>query len=130
MVRTLNDNLLKEIMVNEELISQLRQDNPDAEKQEFNPVNFQMSKHTKTACVDFLKENDVELETWISDLDDCDKLKKVLKIFFTLNSNYNREEWCLFPTILDDEAFYAGAKQVLLRDAELLSKYHLLIDSV
>jgi len=81
-----------------------------------------VSKHTKTACVDFLEENDVDIDSWINDLDDCEKLKKVLKVFFTLNSNYNKEEWCMFPNILDDEAFYVGAKEALVNDAAMLGK--------
>jgi hypothetical protein len=74
-------------MSNEELIQQLRSDHPEAEKQpEISSAAFQVSKLTKTACIDFLKENDVEIDTWISDADNCEKLKKILKIFFTLNS--------------------------------------------
>ena len=72
----------------------MRTDHPDAEKQSFNPSTFQVSKLTKSACIDFLKENDVDIESWIADADDSEKLKKVLKIFFTLNSSYNKEEWC------------------------------------
>ena len=77
-----------------------------------------MSKLTKTACIDFLKENDVEIDTWINDADDSEKLKKILKIFFTLNSQYNKDDWCQFPSILNEEIFYAGAKEVLTKDAE------------
>lgn len=65
----------------------------------------------------------MDIDSWINDADDSEKLKKILKIFFTLNSSYNKEEWCQFPNILDEEAFYAGAKQTLMRDAEQLGKH-------
>jgi hypothetical protein len=67
--------------------------------------------------MDFLRDNEVEIESWIDSLDDCDKLKKILKIFFTLCSSYNKEAWCMFPSIIDDETFFAGAKEALQRDA-------------
>jgi hypothetical protein len=35
--------------------------------------------------MEFLKENEVEIDQWIEDLDGCDKLRKILKIFFTLS---------------------------------------------
>ena len=63
-----------------------------------------------TACIDFLKDSDVDIESWINDADESEKVKKVLKIFFTLNSTYNKEEWCSFPSVLDDDMFWAGAK--------------------
>jgi hypothetical protein len=71
-----------------------------------------------------LKENEVEIDTWINEADENEKVKKILKIWFTLSSTYNKEEWCSFPMILDDEAFYAGAKEVLLREAEQLGKIY------
>lgn len=40
----------------------------------------------------------------------------------TLVSTYNKESWCQFPTILDNTAFWEGAKEVLTRDADSLSK--------
>jgi hypothetical protein len=72
--------------------------------------------------MEFLKENEVEIDQWIEDLDGCDKLKKILKIFFTLSSSYNKESWCMFPSILDDETFYSGAKTALQNDATQLGK--------
>ena len=69
-----------------------------------------MSKHTKTACIDFLQDSDVDIDSWLADAEESEKVKKVLKIFFTLTSAFNKEEWCLFPAVLDDEAFWAGAK--------------------
>ncbi len=104
-------------MNNEELITKIRTDKPEADKQDFNPANFQVSKSTQQTCTEFLKENDVEIDSWIEDLDTCDQLKKILKIFFTLSSSYNNEEWCQFPNILDDDKFYEGAKQALKNDA-------------
>ncbi len=122
LVRNLCDQLLKEIMNNEEVITQLRSEDPDAEKKDLD-AQFQISKSTEQTCIEFLKDNDTDLDSWINHLENCEKLRKILKIFFTLCSQYNREEWCLFPTILDDDAFYAGAKQVFIKDAVKLSKY-------
>jgi hypothetical protein len=68
---------MKELMANEELIDQLRTDHPEADKQQEaqSLANFQLSKHTKSACVDFLKDNDVEIDTWIEDVDSSEKVK-------------------------------------------------------
>jgi hypothetical protein len=122
-LRILNENLLKEVMNNEELLEQLRQDHPDAEKQaEVTLAGFSVSKTTKQACLEFLKENDVDIDSWINDADESEKVKKALKLFFTLDSAYNKEEWCLFPQVLDDELFWAGAKQTLINDAAQLGR--------
>ncbi len=117
-----NETLLKAIMENEEAIQNLRKEHPDSENQEFTPSNFAISKTTLQTCMEFLKENEVEIDSWIESLDECEKLKKILKIFFTLCSTYNKEEWCMFPHIIDDATFFAGAKQALLNDAALLGK--------
>ena len=53
----------------------------------------------------------------MSDADDNEKVKKILKIWFTLNKEKNTEGWCKFPSILDTERFYANAKVVLLKEA-------------
>jgi hypothetical protein len=110
LVKDLNDKLMQEVIKNEEQIENIRNGTPEAEKHEFNKDNFSLSKHTKSACIEFLKETDIEIDSWINDADDNDKVKKILKIWFTLSATYNKEEWCQFPKILDDEAFYAGAK--------------------
>ena len=64
----------------------------------------------------------MEIDSWINDADENEKIKKIFKVFFTLNSVYNKESWCQFPHILDDDVFYAGAKQALLDDAQMLGK--------
>jgi hypothetical protein len=109
---------MTEVIKNEEEIENLRSSSPDADKHEFNREAFQLSKNTKSACIEFLKENEVEIDTWINDADDNERVKKILKIWFTLSNSYNKEEWCSFPKILDDESFYLGAKEVLLREAD------------
>jgi hypothetical protein len=40
------EKILKEIMANEEVVETIRSEKPDAEKQEFNPSSFQISKST------------------------------------------------------------------------------------
>jgi len=109
-MRKFNETLLKAIMENEEAIQNL-QNNSDAESQNFDPSNFTISKTTLQTCLEFLKDNEIEIDSWIDSLDKCEKLKKFLKIFFTLSSTYNKEEWCIFPHILDDSTFFNGAKQ-------------------
>lgn len=56
------------------------------------------------------------------DADDNEKVKKILKVWFTLCKSYNREAWCQFPNILDDDTFYPNAKVILLTEAQLLGK--------
>lgn len=117
---------MQEVIKNEEQIESLRTSNPNAEKHEFNRDNFQLSKHTKSACIEFLKENDVEIDSWINDADDNEMVKRILKLWFTLSSSYNKEDWCSFPKILDNDNFYQGAKDILLREAESLGMLYCL----
>lgn len=119
----MNENVLKEVMANEELIESIRTSNPEAENAQ-QPGAFSVSKHTKSSCIDFLKDCDVEIDQWIDSADESEKVKKALKLFFTVNSSYNKEEWCKFPQVLDDETFWAGAKVALQADAQMLGKPH------
>lgn len=106
-------------MHNEELIESLRQKYPEADKVggDLTKEKFQVSKTTKGTCIEFLADNDVELMSWISEANENDRVKKILKLWFTLLKEYNHEAWCTFPTILDDEQFYPHAKIVLLQEA-------------
>ena len=72
----------------------------------------------------------MDIDSWVNDADESEKVKKALKLFFTLSSAYNKEEWCLFPQVLDDEAFWQGARSALVNDAELLgmSFYFLMLN--
>jgi hypothetical protein len=117
----LNENLLKEVMGSEEQVESIRSSHPDAENATQSAA-FAVSKHTKSSCIDFLKDCDVEIDTWIDSADESEKVKKALKLFFTVSSSYNKEDWCRFPQILDEETFWAGAKQALQADAQMLGK--------
>ena len=109
-------------MKNEELIETIKTSNPEAEG--FQQAGaFSVSKHTKSSCIDFLKDCDVEIDQWIDSADESEKVKKALKLFFTVHESYNKEDWCRFPHILDDETFWAGAKQALQNDAQMLGKH-------
>jgi hypothetical protein len=108
-IKILNENLLKEVMGSEEQVESIRSSYPDAENA-VQSAAFSVSKHTKSSCIDFLKDCDVEIDTWIDSADESEKVKKALKLFFTVSSSYNKEEWCKFPNIIDDETFWAGAK--------------------
>lgn len=81
-----------------------------------------MSKTTRGTCIEFLADNDVELSSWISEANENERVKKILKIWFTLIREYNQEQWCKFPAILDDDQFYPNAKMVLLQEAQMLGK--------
>ncbi|CDW71249.1 UNKNOWN [Stylonychia lemnae] len=118
-VKSLRDQLLAAVQDSE---TQAKASGADGEKQ-VDPSAFQTSKNTNTCCIEFLQENDVETASWIDEADGHDKLKKILKVFFSLISTYNSESWCSFPTILNDDLFYAGAKQALLTDAVTLSPF-------
>jgi len=69
-----------------------------------------------------LKDNEIEIDTWIEDANDNEKVRKILKIWFTLSATHNQQDWCKFPKILDDENFYAYAKEVLQNEAQSLGK--------
>ena len=111
LVRELNDKVMQEVLRNEELIESLRQSHPEADKVgDLSKEKFQISKSTKGTCLEFLADNDVEISSWISDADENDQVKKILKVWFTLFKEYNSQVWCTFPEILDDDTFYANAK--------------------
>lgn len=111
-------------MRNEELIENIRQSHPDADKAaaDLTKAKFELSKTTKSTCLEFLSENDVELESWIGDVRDNEKVMKILKLWFSLSTVHNRESWCAFPAIIDDDTFYSGAKIVLISEATILCK--------
>jgi hypothetical protein len=76
-------------MKNEEQIESLR-GVADVEKYDFNRAAFNLSKHTKSACIEFLKDNEIEIDTWIEDANDNEKVRKILKIWFTLSATHNQ----------------------------------------
>jgi hypothetical protein len=118
LVRELNDKVMQEVLRNEELIESLRQSNPEADKSgDLNKEKFHISKSTKSTCIEFLEDNDVEISSWIGEANENDKVKRILKVWFTLTNEYNKKAWCSFPEILDDDSFYANAKIVLLTEA-------------
>ena len=105
-------------MHNEELIETLRQSHPDSDKSgDISKEPFAISKSTKNTCIDFLNDNDVDISSWISEADENERVKKVLKLWFTICKQFNHESWCAFPTILDNDTFYANAKIILLTEA-------------
>jgi succinate dehydrogenase flavin-adding protein (antitoxin of CptAB toxin-antitoxin module) len=116
LVKELTDKLMAELLRNEELIESLRSSNPDIDKaiSEMSPEKFTISKSTKNTCIEFLAENDVEISEWISNVDECERVKKILRVWFTLCKSYNKEPWCSFPEILDIDTFYPSAKVTLL----------------
>jgi len=65
---------------------------------------------------------DVEISSWISEANDSDLVKKVLRVWFTLVKPYSEQEWTNFPAILDEDNFYPHAKMTLLNDAMTLGK--------
>ena len=118
-------------MSNEELVQSIRNEHRDADKPSNNTAdNFETSKNTNQCCIEFLKEMDVEGNLWIDSCEGNDKVLKALKLYLTIVSTYNQESWCQFPTILDNDAFWAGAKKVLTRDADSLSKLNYLSKAI
>jgi len=82
-------------MENEEIIETLRQAHPNADNLfEGLEDSFTVSKSTKNTCIEFLAENDVEISSWISGVQENSRVKNILRLWFTLFRPYNREEWC------------------------------------
>lgn len=73
-------------------------------------------------CLDFFTDMEVEISEWISDINESEKTKNILRLWFALLKPYNQQKWTQFPTILDEEVFYPHAKMVLLNDATKLGK--------
>lgn len=118
-------------MSNEELIESIKTSNPDADKPSQNTAaTFKLSKNADQCCIDFLKESDVELSSWIEQVESSEKVLKVLKLHFTLVSTYNQEWWCQFPAIINNSLFWQGAQQALESDAQSLSKFKYLRNGV
>lgn len=81
-------------MENEEIIETLRSSNPNADSI-FEGIedNFSVSKTAKSCSIEFLAENDVEISGWISEVQENDRVKNVLRVWFSLFRPYNQEEW-------------------------------------
>jgi len=78
------------------------QNHPEADKKDNNQSadKFQLNKNTRSTCIDFLRENDVDISAWIGEADENERIKKILMVWFTLFSSYNKEPWCTFPEIV------------------------------
>jgi 5-methylcytosine-specific restriction endonuclease McrBC regulatory subunit McrC len=124
-VSSLNDKIMAEVMQNEELIESLRQAHPDADKAaaDLGKAKFEISKNTKSTSIEFLSDNEVTIDQWIGEAEESQRVKEILRIWFALSGRYNSQPWCQHPAILDWEAFYEGAKVVLLSEATNLCKY-------
>lgn len=111
----LTSALVNNIMINEEFIDSQSKTFPEADKLVGNlgKEPFAISKSTRNTSIEFLLDYDVPLEQWIGELDN-EKVKKTLRIWFSLQPRYNKEDWCTLPGILDDEQFLQGAKLVLI----------------
>ncbi len=113
---------MTELLSNEELIATLQSDGVLDKASPFDPSGFKISRTTKTTCIDFLKDNDVEIVSWINEASENERVKKILRIWFTLFKPYNQEQWVCFPDILDNDMFYPDAQTALLSDAISLGK--------
>jgi hypothetical protein len=125
LVKDMSEKVMQEVLKNEEQIENLRQSHPDADNDKPLPP-FVLSKQRKSHCIDFLEESSEDISNWIGAVDDNDRVKKILKIWFTLFQPYNQQPWCQFPAILNDDEFYPNAKVTLLTDAQHLGKFSLL----
>ena len=58
-----------------------------------------MSKSTKTTWIDLLADPDmdVEISTWISEANESELVKKILRVWFTLVKPYSQQEWTSYP---------------------------------
>ena len=110
---------MQEVLINEELIATILQNHPEADKKDNNQSadKFQLNKNTRSTCIDFLRENDVDISAWIGEADENERIKKILMVWFTIFSSYNKEPWCTFPEIVQEDNFYPNAKIVLLTEA-------------
>jgi hypothetical protein len=77
-------------MENEEIIENLRQSYPNADNL-FDGLedSFTVSKATKSCSIEFLAENDVEITAWISEIASNDRVKNILRVWFSLFRPYN-----------------------------------------
>ena len=115
---------MSQLLENEEHIETLRSESsPEAEKSLAGiQDSFKVSRTTKTTCLDFLADMDVDISTWISEANESELVKKVLRVWFSLVKPYNQQEWTSYPAILDEDNFYPQAKMSLLNDAMMLGK--------
>lgn len=122
LARDLNESVVLDLMKNEETIMAIRNDHPDAEAFKLDETKFQLKKQTK-GVLDFLQEDgDQAIENWIGEVDESERVKKILRLWFTLVKSFNQHPWTAYPAILSDDVFYPNAKVVLLTEAQMLGK--------
>ena len=86
---------MSELFQNEELVHNLKAEaNAEIEKA-LNGLqeSFKISNTTKVTCIDFFTDMDVEISEWISDINESEKTKNVLRLWFSLLKPYNQQEW-------------------------------------
>ena len=54
--------------------------------------SFTVSKTAKSCSIEFLTENDVEITSWITEVEGNDRVKNVLRVWFSLFKPYNQNE--------------------------------------
>ena len=99
LIKELHDRVIRELLQNEELIDTLRSEQtPDIEKSLAGiQDSFKVSRTTKTTCLDFLADMDVDISNWISEANESELVKKVLRVWFSLVKPYNELEWTNYP---------------------------------
>ena len=83
---------MQELVQIEEKINEIRKDHPDAENKDPNSTPFVISKRALNG-IEFLSDNEIELDDWVNDAKENQWAMKTLKILFALNSTYNKDSW-------------------------------------
>jgi hypothetical protein len=95
LVKELHDIVVSELVQNEELVQTLKAEANGEIEKALNGLqeSFKISNTTKVTCIDFFSDMDVEISEWISDINDSEKTKNILRLWFSLLKPYNQQEW-------------------------------------
>lgn len=84
---------MTELLHYEEQIETMRAEGLAEKAPALDPDGFKISRTTNTTCIEFLAENDVEISAWISEAAENERVKKILRVWFTLFKPYNEQPW-------------------------------------
>ncbi len=106
----------------EEAIDKLKSSSPDAENHDLSELKFALSQRT-TQSLEILEDAPLDIEEWVTEQQANEWVVRTVKLWFTLHSAYTKQDFVQFPAILDDQAFFAKAIDVLRLEVEDIATY-------
>jgi hypothetical protein len=73
--------------------------------------------------LEILEDAPLDIEEWIEEQKENEWVIRTVKLWFTLHSSYNKQDFVQFPAILDDQAFFAKAIAILKPEVDDIATY-------